>query len=116
MTITTTETIGCDLGDRTTTICCLNQDGKTVLDVKTTRAGMREFFERPRALVVMEVGTHSRWVSEEAEKAGHEVVVANPRRLKLISQSDSKNDAADAELLARLGRADIQLGAAGARS
>src|SRR5205807_759736 len=31
------------------------------------------------------------------------------RRLKLISESDSKSDRADAEMLARLGRADVKL-------
>jgi transposase len=37
------------------------------------------------------------------------VTVANPRRLKMISQSDSKTDKHDAELLARLGRVDVEL-------
>ncbi|HVG63198.1 MAG TPA: transposase [Hyalangium sp.] len=37
------------------------------------------------------------------------VTVANPRRLKLISTNDSKNDRTDAEWLARLGRADTEL-------
>jgi transposase len=37
------------------------------------------------------------------------VVVANARRVKLISESSRKNDAVDAELLARLARADRQL-------
>jgi transposase len=41
--------------------------------------------------------------------AGHEVIVANPRRVQLIAQSDTKSDRRDAELLARLGRADPQL-------
>ena len=35
---------------------------------------------------------------------GHEVVVANPRRVRLIAESDAKSDRFDAELLARLGR------------
>ena len=37
---------------------------------------------------------------------GHRVTVANPRRVKLISESQNKTDRHDAELLARLGRAD----------
>jgi transposase len=45
-------------------------------------------------------------VSELLEKLGHKVTVANPRKLQLISQSNVKRDVADAELLARLGRAD----------
>lgn len=111
MTVVTTGTIGCDLGDKTSTVCCLNMGTaeQQTQEVKTTRAGMREFFTRPPAQVVMEVGTHSRWVSELVAELGHEVIVANPRRLKLITQSDSKNDKTDAEMLARLGRADAQL-------
>ena len=33
---------------------------------------------------------------------GHEVLVANPRKLRLIAESDAKHDRADARLLARL--------------
>jgi transposase len=43
------------------------------------------------------------------EKLGHVVTVANPRKVKLISQNDRKDDEVDAELLARLGRADVKL-------
>jgi transposase len=74
-----------------------------------TREAMREFFTRPRAHVVIEAGAQSRWVSELLKKLGHEVTIANARRVKLITASDSKHDRADAELLARLGRADRQL-------
>jgi transposase len=70
---------------------------------------MREFFTRPRAHVVIEVGAHSRWVSALLKELGHQVTVANARRVKLISQNDSKSDDTDAELLARLGRADVTL-------
>jgi transposase len=37
------------------------------------------------------------------------VIVANPRRVRLIAENDSKSDGFDAELLARLGRVDPQL-------
>lgn len=106
--ITDYETIGCDLGDKQSELCILPSGGEPQRPgpVKTTRKGMTAFFTRPRAHVVIEVGTHSRWVSELLEKLGHKVTVANPRRLQLISQSNAKRDVADAELLARLGRAD----------
>jgi transposase len=48
-------------------------------------------------------------VSRLLSELGHEVIVANPRRVRLISANDSKNDAVDSELLARLGRADPKL-------
>jgi transposase len=55
--------------------------------------------------IVMECGTHSPWVSRLLQELGHEVIVANPRRLRLISESDRKNDKADAQLLAKLAQA-----------
>jgi transposase len=105
------ETIGCDLGDRQAEIFILRTDGTSdrPKPVKLTRTGIRGFFSRPKAHVVIEVGTHSRWVDELLRELGHRVTVANPRRLKLISESDSKTDRSDAELLARLGKSDIEL-------
>ena len=106
------ETIGCDLGDKQSELCILLPNGKIERPgpVKTTRPAMRAFFTRARAHVVIEVGTHSRWVSELLKGVSDtEVTVANPRRVKLISKNDSKDDRNDAELLARLGRADKQL-------
>jgi transposase len=107
----TTETIGCDLGDKRSEICVLDADGKVRLRaaVRTTRKGITEFFTRAPAHVVIEVGAHSRWVGSLLKGLGHRVTVANPRRVKLISESNNKTDRHDAELLARLGRTDVAL-------
>lgn len=114
MAKTTIETIGCDLGDKRSEICVLDEDGnvKVRTSVRTTRTWLAGFFKRKPAHVVIEVGTHSRWVSTLLEELGHRVTVANPRRVKLISESDNKTDGHDAELLARLGRSDVKLLAA----
>jgi transposase len=111
MTNSIIETIGCDLGDKQSELCMLLPSGELQRPepVKTTRKAFSKFFARPPAHVVIEVGTHSRWVSELLKKLGHKVTVANPRRVKLISQSSLKRDKKDAELLARLGKADDQL-------
>jgi len=111
MTNTTIETIGCDLGDKRSEICVLDADGNVKLrtSVRTTGVWMRTFFTRAAAHVVIEVGSHSRWVSELLRELGHQVTVANARRVKLISASDTKTDRHDAELLARLGRSDVRL-------
>jgi transposase len=105
------ETIGCDLGDKKSEICVLGAEGKVKerTSVRTNRKGMTDFFTRASAHVVVEVGTHSRWVSELLQELGHQVTIANPRRVKLISASDNKTDRHDAELLARLGRVDVKL-------
>jgi transposase len=111
MTNSIIETIGCDLGDKQSELCILLPNGELQRPepVKTTREAFTKFFARPRAHVVIEVGTHSRWVSELLLELGHKVTVANPRRVKLISQSRAKRDKKDAELLARLGKADEEL-------
>jgi len=111
MTEGTIETIGCDLGDKQAEIFILRADGTSdrARPVKLTRAGVRSFFSRPKAHVVIEVGAHSRWVDALLRELGHRVTVANPRRLKIISESDTKTDRTDAELLARLGKSDMEL-------
>jgi transposase len=110
--ITTTgiETIGCDLGDKRTELFVLRAEGKSERHtVRTTKEAMKQWFSRAPAHVVIEVGAHSRWVAELLKDLGHQVTVANPRRIKLISASGTKSDRRDSELLGRLGRADVQL-------
>jgi transposase len=104
-------TIGLDLGDKWSEACGVDGRARTVLRhrVRTTRAGLEELRAYAGARVVIEAGTHSPWVSRHLEANGFEVIVANPRRVRLIAQSDSKSDGFDAEVLARLGRADAQL-------
>ena len=82
-----TRTVGMDLGDRTSHFCVLDEDG-TVVErgkVQTTREGLRKRFEeRNRMRIALEVGTHSAWVSRLLKELGHEVLVANPRKTRLI--------------------------------
>jgi hypothetical protein len=54
----------------------------------------------------MEAGAHSIWVSEQIQRLGHEVIVANVRELRTISHSDRKSDKVDAEKIARYARLD----------
>jgi transposase len=79
-------------------------------EVATTPTGIAKSVSRyPLARVVLEVGTHSPWVSRQLQAMGHETIVANPRRVRMIAENDDKSDEVDAELLARLGRADAKL-------
>jgi transposase len=59
--------------------------------------------------VAIEAGTHSPWVSRVLEECGHEVLVANARKLRLIYANKRKTDEIDAENLARLARVDPKL-------
>ena len=105
-------TIGVDLGDRTSCYCVLNGTGEVVEEgkVATTKKGLVQAFgARPRCRIALEVGTHSPWVSRLLSSWGHEVIVANARQVKLISQSSRKDDRLDAQTLARLARVDPQL-------
>jgi transposase len=105
-------TIGLDVGDHASKVCVLNAPGEVVKReaVKTSAPALARFFSKyPGALVVLEVGTHSPWISRLLTGLGLTVIVCNPRKVRLISQSDRKNDRMDAELLARLGRLDPKL-------
>lgn len=105
-------TIGLDLGDRFTHLCALDARGHsaTTERLRTRPAALeRALAGLPRCRIVLEVGTHSPWVSRRLERLGHEVLVANARQLRLIYGSDRKCDRVDAETLARLGRLDPTL-------
>jgi transposase len=105
-------TIGMDLGDINSNYCVLNEAAEVVRrdQVATNKNGMTQRFGKMAAcLIVIEVGTHSAWVSRLLASFGHEIIVANPRYVKLIGESQRKNDRRDAETLARLGRADRTL-------
>ncbi len=104
-------TVGLDLADRHTEICVIDRAGAVVErgQVRTTREALRRRFAGEEERIVLEVGAHSPWVSRLLREQGHEVVVANPRKLRLIHENDRKRDRADAEYLARVGRMDPEL-------
>jgi transposase len=102
-------TIGLDLGDKTSRYCVIDSDGKVVCEggVATARTAIcARFGALARCRIALEVGPHSPWVSRLLAELGHEVIVANPRQLKLITESSRKSDPVDAETLARLARVD----------
>jgi transposase len=105
-------TIGMDLGDKTSRYCVLDEQGKIVQEgsVGTTKKALaQKFGALRRCRMAVEVGTHSPWVSRLLKSLGHEVIVANARQVKLISQSSRKDDRLDAQTLARLARFDPEL-------
>jgi transposase len=104
--------IGLDLGDRWSRYCMLDSAGAVLEEnrVRSIEQALDERFGRLSATrIVIETGTHSPWVSRLLTAMGHSVVVANARRLRMIYESDRKNDRLDARMLARLGRADVEL-------
>jgi transposase len=69
----------------------------------------RHFSQVEWMRIAIEAGTHSPWISRLLERLGHEVLVANARKLRLIYAEGRKNDKLDAENLARLARLDPKL-------
>jgi transposase len=105
-------TVGVDVGDQHSVLCVVDVTGEIVEEgrIRTTPdAFERRFSGMDKSRVVIETGCHARWIEETLVTAGHEVVVANARSLYAISKSPRKNDENDAQLLARLGRADPTL-------
>jgi transposase len=105
-------TIGLDLGDRYSHVRVLDAEGCVTAAerIRTTPDEVRSRFGGIEpALVALEAGTHSPWVSRLLKKCGHEVIVANPRQVPLISENNQKSDDHDPELLARLARVDPKL-------
>jgi transposase len=105
-------TIGLDLGDRTSRVYEVSAAGERLREatVPTTPAALATYFgQRSPCRVVLEVGTHSPWVSRALARWGHEVVVANPSAVYGRRRRRHRNDRLDAEFLARQGRADVTL-------
>jgi transposase len=105
-------TIGLDLGDRNSWYCVLDEFGQIQLEqrVRTNAKALREVFSAmPRIRVALEIGTHSPWISRLLSELGHEGIVANARKVRLIGESRKKDDRLDAQTLARLARIDPKL-------
>src|SRR5882724_1862094 len=105
-------TIGLDLGDRNSWYCVVDEAGQIQLEqrVRTNAKALQEAFgTMPRSRIALEIGTHSPWVSRLFSELGHEVIVANARKVRLIGESRKKDDRMDAQTLARLARIDPQL-------
>src|ERR1700688_2725843 len=105
-------TIGVDLGDRTSRYCVLDGAGNVLLErstATTKKALAQAFGSMGASRIAVEVGTHSPWVKRLLESWNHQVIVANARRVKLITESTRKDDRLDARTLARLARVDPEL-------
>jgi len=108
--------IGADVSDRATKICVMSKasDKPCVVNettIPTTPDGFRAFLSTQdrSAPLVFETGTHCRWIARTAAEMGFRALVANPSRLRMITESNTKNDRNDARALARIALADVEL-------
>jgi transposase len=105
-------TFALDLSDRSCRLAAIGPTGD-LLEEGVLRCSAEaitaRFVSVPPARVVIEAGSHSPWVSRLLSSLGHQVIVANPRKVKLIPANAQKSDRVDAITLARLGRIDPEL-------
>jgi transposase len=97
--------IGMDLGDKHCDVCVLGPDGKLNKQFRLAmkRADVLQYFGSVgHSRVALEAGGQSRWVAEAIEACGHQVYVANARKVGYITQADDKDDPGDAYKLAEL--------------
>lgn len=105
-------TVGVDLGDKRSQVCVLDAEGQIVDEgsVVTSKTALEQRFKAmPAARVVLETGTHANWIHDLLKEFGHEVIVANARKVRAISANERKSDKVDARMLAKLGRFDVTL-------
>ena len=106
-------TAGLDLGDKYSYLCLIDTVSGEVIEegrLRTSPEAFRRRFASERPLrIAIEAGTHSPWASRVLEECGHEVLVANARKLRLIYANKRKTDEVDAKNLARLARVDPKL-------
>ncbi|MDF1501251.1 MAG: transposase, partial [Anaerolineales bacterium] len=97
--------IGLDLRDKHSYVASLDPEGELIEESRlpTTKASFqRKFSTIQPCRVAMEVGTHSHWASHLLKDLGHDMLVANARKLRAIYHNPRKGDRADSETLARL--------------
>jgi transposase len=87
-------TAGLDLGDKYSHLCLIDTESGEIMEegrLRTSPEAFRRRFssERQPLRLAIEAGTHSPWVSRVLEECGHEVLVANPRKIRLSSTPTS---------------------------
>jgi transposase len=96
--------VGCDLHKKTSVLCVVNQDRK-ILHRRTFACGDVEaivaFFRQLGPFeVVVEATASYEWFVELVEPLAQTVVLANPKKLRVIAESTKKTDKLDAQVLA----------------
>jgi transposase len=96
--------VGIDLHKKTITICVVNQ-AREVMDRKTLYCcdplKIRAYFEHLGAFqAVVEATASYEWLWEMLEPLAQRLVLAHPKKLRVIAESTRKSDKLDAKLLA----------------
>jgi transposase len=96
--------IGVDLHKKSITVCVMDQSRKVLarktIDCKETTE-IVAFFRKFRPFkVVVEATASYPWFVELVEPLADEVILANPKKLRIIAESTKKTDKLDAQILA----------------
>lgn len=109
-TPSTEHVVAIDLGNAKHAICVTLRESGEIIDernITNHRESLRRLSKKyPGALMVMEVGAHSPWISRFLQDMEHEVLIANPRKVRAIFENDRKSDLYDARMLAKIARFD----------
>ena len=93
-------TAGVHLGDNYSYLCLIDTQSGEVIEEGRLRTSpetfRRRFASEQPMRIAIEAGTHSPWASRVLEECGHEVLVANARKLRLIYANKQKTDQIDA--------------------
>jgi transposase len=87
-------TAGVDLGDKYSYLCLIDTLSGEVMEEGRLRTTLEPFLrrfvsEQPMRMAI-EAGTHSPWASRMLEECGHEVLVANSRKLSLFTPTNAR--------------------------
>lgn len=98
--------VGIDVGKNDCAVHMTNAEGTqtetfTIENTPTGYAHLLKRLDEP-AHLALEASTYAMPVYEYFRTTQHEVTVAHPRKIKLITESETKTDASDAEILADL--------------
>lgn len=98
---------GVDLHAKSSAFCVMTRRGKAVGEgqVPSTRAGFRKMLESVGGevtRVVLESSTRASWAAAQLESLGAQVLVVDPRRVRVIAETKHKTDRTDARILADL--------------
>jgi len=96
---------GIDLGKRSSEICLMDRDGAIIerRKIGTTKKNFERLFGAlPRLRAALETGPSSNWVARLLDELGHETVVADAQRVKIITDTHSKDDKRDAGWLSEI--------------
>lgn len=100
------ESCGIDLAVRSSAICIMREGGVIVMEwvVPTEEVGLQVAMAgRARLRCVLEASPLAEWAAGVLERAGHDVIVIDPRKAKAVITSKKKTDKLDARNLARMG-------------